>query len=142
MKTIFVKPPEVVREWYVLDAEGKMLGRVAAQVAAMLRGKTKPQFSPMWEIGDYVVIVNADKIGVSGSKRTEKLYHRHSGFMGGLKTVTFTKLIERHPEMPLELAIKGMLPKGPLGRKMLKNVKIYAGNKHPHAAQNPKKLEG
>lgn len=142
MKTIFVKPADVQREWYIIDAEGKMLGRVASQVASVLRGKNKPQFSPHWEIGDFVVIVNADKVGISGSKRTDKLYHRHTGYMGGLKTSPFNKVIERHPAMPLELAIKGMLPKGPLGRKMLKNVKIYAGNEHPHAAQNPKKIEG
>jgi len=141
MKTIFVKPEEVKREWYVIDAEGKMLGRVAAQAAHMLRGKNKPQFSPHWEIGDYIVIVNADKVEVSGRKRTDKIYYRHTGYVGGLKSSTFEKLIVRHPESPLEIAIKGMLPKGPLGRKMLKNVKIYPGADHPHAAQNPKKLE-
>jgi len=142
MKTVFVKPADVKREWFLIDAEDKMLGRVAAKVAFMLRGKHKALFSPQWEIGDYVVVVNAEKIGISGRKRTDKIYHKHSGFVGGLKSVPFDRTLARHPEMPLELAIRGMLPKGPLGRKLLKNVKIYAGADHPHTAQNPKKIEG
>lgn len=140
MKTIFVKPAEVKREWILIDAEGQKLGRVAAQVAAILRGKTKPEFSPLWDIGDFVVIVNADKIEVSGNKTEDKMYYRHTGFIGGLKKSTFAKLIARDPIAPLELAVKGMLPKGPLGRKMYKNMKIYAGSEHPHAAQNPRKV--
>jgi len=121
----------------VIDAEGKVLGRVAAKVASIVRGKEKPIFVPHQEVGDYVVIVNAEKIAVTGRKAQQKMYHRHTGFVGGLKSTNFEKLIARHPTKPLELAIKGMLPKGPLGRKLAKNVKIYAGGEHPHAAQNP-----
>jgi large subunit ribosomal protein L13 len=141
MKTLFVKPENAERTWYVIDAKGKMMGRVAAKAAAMARGKEKPQFTPLWETGDYVIIINAAEIGISGRKRTEKLYYRHSGYVGGLKKSTFEKLIERHGAMPLELAVKGMLPHGPLGRKIYKNVKIYAGPEHPHAAQNPTPVE-
>jgi len=141
MKTVFVKPQDVERKWLLIDAEGKVLGRVAARVASILRGKEKAVFAPNEEIGDYVVIINADKITVSGNKATDKLYHRHSGYVGGLKTTTFEKLIKKHPASPLELAIKGMLPKGPLGRKLAKNVKVYPGSEHPHAAQNLEKIE-
>ena len=141
MKTEFVKPQDAERKWFLVDADGLILGRVAARVASIVRGKEKAIFSPHQEIGDYVVVINADKIAVSGRKAEEKEYHRHTGFPGGLKTVNFGKLIEKHPTSPLELAIKGMLPKGPLGRKLLKNVKIYSGANHPHAAQNLQKLE-
>ena len=141
MKTVFVKPQDVERKWLLIDAEGKVLGRVAARVASILRGKEKAVFAPNEEIGDYVVIINADKITVSGNKATDKQYHRHSGYVGGLKTTTFEKLIKKHPASPLELAIKGMLPKGPLGRKLAKNVKVYPGSEHPHAAQNLEKIE-
>ena len=141
MKTIFVKPANVERKWFVIDAEGKHLGRVAAKTAAILRGKEKAIFAPHQEIGDYVVVVNADKIAVTGDKARQKLYHHHTGYPGGLKTQTFARLIEKHPVSPLELAIKGMLPKGPLGRKLLKNAKLYAGAEHPHKAQNPQAIE-
>jgi large subunit ribosomal protein L13 len=141
MKTEFVKPADVERKWFVLDADGKSLGRVAARVAAIVRGKEKAIFAPHQEMGDFVVVVNAGKIAVTGRKAQDKLYHHHSGYPGGLKTRTFEKLIERHPTSPLELAIKGMLPKGPLGRKLLKNAKLYAGEAHPHAAQNPQSIE-
>lgn len=141
MKTLFVKPAEVERKWYVIDAEGKPLGRVAAKAAAMVRGKEKALYTPHQEVGDYVVIVNAEKVAVTGAKRRDKLYYRHTGYAGGLKSTTFEKLIARHPTSPLQLAVKGMLPKGPLGRKLLLNVKIYAGAEHPHAAQNPQKIE-
>ena len=141
MKTVFVKPADVERKWFLLDAEGKVLGRVAARVASILRGKEKAIFTPNQEVGDYVVIINADKIALTGNKAQDKLYHHHTGYPGGLKTVNFEKLIEKHPCSPLELAIKGMLPKGPLGRKLLKNVKVYPGAEHPHAAQNLQKLE-
>jgi large subunit ribosomal protein L13 len=141
MKTLFVKPAEVERKWYVIDAEGKPLGRVATKAAAIARGKEKPLYTPHQEVGDYVVIVNADKVAVTGSKRQHKMYYRHTGYAGGLKSDTFEKLIARHPTDPLRLAVKGMLPKGPLGRKLLLNVKIYAGADHPHAAQNPQKIE-
>ena len=141
MKTVFVKPTEVERKWFLIDAEGKVLGRVAARVASILRGKEKVIFVPNQEVGDYVVIINAGKIAITGNKFSDKLYHHHSGYVGGLKTMNFEKLIEKHPTSPMELAIKGMLPKGPLGRKLLKNVKIYPGADHPHAAQNLQKME-
>jgi large subunit ribosomal protein L13 len=137
MNTIFVKPAEAERKWYLIDAENLILGRVAVKAASIVRGKTKAIYTPHQEVGDYVVIINAGKIAVSGKKRSDKTYYRHSGFVGGLKKSSFQTLIERHPTDPLELAIKGMLPKGPLGRKLFKNVKIYAGAQHPHAAQNP-----
>jgi len=141
MKTVFVKPKNVERKWFLIDADGLILGRVAARVASILRGKEKAIFAPNEEFGDYVVVINAEKIAVSGNKAEDKKYHSHTGYAGGLRTVNFKKLIEKHPASPLELAIKGMLPKGPLGRKLLKNVKIYAGAEHPHAAQNLQKLE-
>jgi large subunit ribosomal protein L13 len=141
MKTVFIKPANVTRNWFVIDAEGKSLGRVAARVAAILRGKEKAIFAPHQDIGDYVVVVNADKVAVTGDKARQKLYHHHTGYPGGLKTQTFARLIEKHPTSPLELAIKGMLPKGPLGRKLLKNAKLYAGAGHPHKAQNPLAIE-
>jgi large subunit ribosomal protein L13 len=141
MKTEFVKPALVERKWFVVDAQDKVLGRVAARVASILRGKEKAAYAPHQEVGDFVVIINAEKIAVTGRKAQQKLYHRHSGYVGGLKTDRFEKLIERHPTDPLELAIKGMLPKGPLGRKLFKNVKVYAGTEHPHGAQNPQALE-
>lgn len=141
MKTVFVKPAEVERKWFVIDAEGKVLGRVAAKAAAIVRGKEKASYAPHQEVGDFVVIVNADKIAVTGRKAQQKMYHRHTGYAGGLKSSTFETLIARHPASPVELAVKGMLPKGPLGRKLLKNVKVYAGPQHPHAAQNPAAIE-
>jgi len=141
MKTIFVKPADAERNWFVIDAQDLILGRVAAKAASILRGKEKAIFAPHHELGDYVVVVNVDKIAVSGRKRQHKIYYRHSGFVGGLKSDTFEELAARNPAAPLELAIKGMLPKGPLGRKLFKNVKIYAGNGHPHAAQNPQPVQ-
>jgi large subunit ribosomal protein L13 len=141
MKTEFIKPAQVERKWFVIDAQDKILGRVAARVASILRGKEKAIYAPHQETGDFVVIVNAEKITVTGRKAQQKLYHRHSGYVGGLKTDRYEKLAERHPTAPLELAIKGMLPKGPLGRKLFKNVKVYAGAEHPHGAQNPQALE-
>ncbi|MDR1637279.1 MAG: 50S ribosomal protein L13 [Treponema sp.] len=141
MKTEFVKPALAERKWFVIDAEGKVLGRVAAKAASIVRGKEKAVYAPHQEVGDFVVVVNAGKIVVTGAKTQQKLYHRHSGYVGGLKTVNFEKLISRHPTAPLENAIKGMLPKGPLGRKLLKNVKVYAGEAHPHSAQNPTAID-
>jgi len=141
MKTVFKKPASVERKWYVLDADGKILGRVAAKVASIVRGKNKANFVPHQEIGDFVVVINAEKIAISGRKAQQKMYYKHSGYIGGLKANNFEKVIERHPTMPLELAIKGMLPKGPLGRKMAKNVKIYAGTDHPHGSQKPEPIE-
>jgi len=141
MKTVFAKPASVERKWFIIDADGKVLGRVAAKIASIVRGKNKAIFVPHQEIGDFVVVINAEKIKVTGRKAQQKMYYRHSGYPGGLKESNFEKLAERHPEMPLELAVRGMLPKGPLGRKMAKNVKIYAGTKHPHSSQKPLPLE-
>ena len=137
MKTIFYKEREIPRSWYVIDAAGKPLGRVAAKVATMARGKHKAFYAPHQEAGDYIIVINADKVAVTGNKDKDKMYHHHTGFPGGLKSVNFNTLIGKKPTEPLYIAVKGMLPKGPLGRKLLKNVKIYAGNEHPHAAQNP-----
>lgn len=137
MKTIFVTSATADRTWYLIDAEGKPLGRIAAKVASMVRGKNKPTYTPSQETGDFVVVINADKVAISGRKRQNKMYYRHSGYPGGLKDFTFRELIQRDPVAPLELAVHGMLPKGPLGRKLYKNVKIYAGSQHPHAAQMP-----
>jgi len=141
MKTIFVKAALLDRKWFVIDAEGKPLGRVAAKAASVVRGKEKAVFAPHQETGDFVVIVNAGKALLTGRKTEQKLYHRHSGYPGGLKTVNYETLKARHPCAPLEHAVKGMLPKGPLGRKLLKNVRIYAGAEHPHQAQNPQALD-
>ena len=141
MKTVFVKPADVERKWFMIDAEGKVLGRVAARAAAIVRGKEKVIFTPNQELGDYVVVINADKIVVTGDKARQKMYYKHSGYVGGLKSQNFETLIARHPASPLELAIKGMLPKGPLGRKLFNNVKVYAGKDHPHKAQNPEIIE-
>lgn len=141
MKTIFLKEGEITRSWYVIDAEGKPLGRVAAKVASILRGKHKTAFAPHQESGDYVILLNAGKVAVSGNKAKDKMYHRHTGYVGGLRSVNFNQMIERKPEQPMLLAVKGMLPKGPLGRQLMRNVKVYAGAEHPHTAQNPIKLE-
>jgi large subunit ribosomal protein L13 len=137
MKTIFVTPDTAQRAWYVINAEGKPMGRVAATVASILRGKNKPTYTPSQETGDFVVVINAEKVAITGRKRQNKMYYRHSGFPGGLKDFTFQELLGKNPVAPLELAIRGMLPKGPLGRKLYKNAKIYAGSNHPHAAQMP-----
>jgi large subunit ribosomal protein L13 len=141
MKTIFVKPADVERKWFVIDAEGKGLGRIAAKAASIVRGKEKAVYVPHQEVGDFVVVINAEKLVMTGRKAQNKQYHHHSGYVGGLKTLTYEKLAARHPTSPLELAIKGMLPKGPLGRKLWKNVKVYAGTEHPHRAQNPQTIE-
>ena len=141
MKTVFSKPSGVERKWFVIDADGKVLGRVAAKVASIVRGKNKAIYAPNQEIGDYVVVVNAEKIKVTGRKTQQKLYYSHSGYPGGLKTRNYESVAARSPTMPLELAIKGMLPKGPLGRKLAKNAKIYAGSNHPHIGQNPAAIE-
>lgn len=141
MKTAFVTPLTADRKWYLIDAEGKPLGRVAAKVASMLRGKHKPTFTPSQETGDFIVVINADKISVSGRKYQDKMYYHHSGYPGGLKEYPFCKLIARKPAEPLERAVYGMLPKGPLGRKLYNNAKIYAGSEHPHAAQQPVTIE-
>ena len=142
MKTIFVNEKEQKRDWYVIDAAGKPLGRVAAKAAYIARGKNKATFTPNQEMGDYVVIINADKVAVSGGKETKKIYYKYTtGFVGSLKANSFEKVIEKHPEDPIRLAVKGMLPHGRLGRALMQNVKIYAGTDHPHTAQNPKAVE-
>jgi len=141
METIFVKPKDVERKWYVIDASGKKLGRVAVKAANILRGKHKPEFTPHQEVGDFVIIINADKVELSGNKRNNKFYYRHSGYPGGLTTERFSDMISRKPTYPMEHAVKGMLPNGRLGRKLFTNLKVYAGSAHPHAAQKPEVLE-
>ena len=137
MKTFTAKPESVQREWFVVDAEGKTLGRIATQIASRLRGKHKPEYTPHVDTGDYVVIVNADKVQVTGNKAKGKIYYSHTGFPGGLYSTNFTKLQARFPGRALEKAVKGMLPKGPLGYAMIKKMKVYAGNDHQHSAQQP-----
>lgn len=141
MNTYVTKPGSVEREWYVVDAGGKTLGRLASQVAAVLRGKHKPQFSPAVNAGDYVIIINAEKIRVTGRKLEQKIYYRHSGYPGGLREITLADQLERHPTRVIKLAVRGMLPRNRLGRKQLKGLKVYAGSEHPHQAQQPKRLE-
>lgn len=141
MKTFSAKPDAVQRGWYVVDATGKVLGRLASEIARRLRGKHKPEFTPHVDTGDYIVVVNADKLRVTGRKAQNKIYHRHSGYPGGVFSESFAKLQARQPERVLTLAVKGMLPKGPLGYAMLKKMKVYTGASHPHSAQQPKQLE-
>ena len=141
MKTFSAKPHEVRRDWFVVDATDKVLGRLAVEVARRLRGKHKAIYTPHVDTGDYVVVVNVEKLRVTGNKAQDKMYYRHSQFPGGLKTTNFTKLQQRFPERVLEKAVKGMLPKGPLGYAMARKLKIYAGGEHPHTAQQPQSLE-
>ncbi|MEE9326922.1 MAG: 50S ribosomal protein L13 [Cocleimonas sp.] len=139
--TVSAKPAEVKRDWFVVDADGKTLGRLASEVALRLRGKHKPIYTPHVDTGDYIVIINAEKIHVTGKKRTNKTYYKHTGYIGNLKSITFDKLIDKAPERVLELAIKGMLPKNALGREMYRKLKVYAGPEHNHHAQQPLALE-
>jgi len=141
MRTIFVKPADIEHKWYLVDAEGKVMGRLASRVVGILRGKNKPTFAPHWDEGDSVVVVNASKVRVTGRKAENKLYYRHSHYPGGFRAEPFGKVLARKPAWPLERAIRGMLPKGALGRKIYKRLKVYAGPEHPHAAQKPVKLE-
>ncbi len=141
MKTFAAKPQDVVHGWFVLNAEGKVLGRLAAQIATRLRGKHKPEYTPHVDTGDYIVVVNASKLRVTGKKSLDKKYYRHTGHPGGLRETNFAKLQARHPERVLEMAVKGMLPKGPLGYAMLKKLKVYPAATHPHSAQQPRALE-
>ncbi|MDX3773451.1 50S ribosomal protein L13 [Chromatiaceae bacterium AAb-1] len=141
MKTFTAKPESVKRDWYVVDASGKTLGRIATEIAARLRGKHKPEFTPHVDTGDYIIVVNAEKVVVTGAKAQAKKYYSHTGFPGGIKEITFEKLIDKKPEMVLETAVKGMLPKGPLGRAMFRKLKVYAGAEHQHAAQQPQVLD-
>ncbi|MFN2137506.1 MAG: 50S ribosomal protein L13 [Candidatus Promineifilaceae bacterium] len=141
MKTYLTKPAEVERQWYVVDAEGKNLGRLASQIATILRGKHKPIYSPSVDCGDYVIVLNAGKIAVTGRRLDQKTYYRHSGYPGGISSITLREQLEKHPTRPLESAVKGMLPKNALGRKMFKKMKLYEGSEHPHQAQQPVELE-
>ncbi len=141
MKTYNAKSETVIHDWYVVDATDKTLGRLASGIAHRLRGKHKPEFTPHVDTGDYIVVVNADKVRVTGRKATDKIYYRHTGFPGGIKGVSFEKLMERAPERAIEIAVKGMLPKGPLGRDVYRKLKVYAGDVHPHAAQQPRVLD-
>ena len=141
MRTYQATAQDRERDWYVVDAEGKTLGRLATQIADVLRGKRKPTYTPHIDTGDFVVVVNAEKISVTGQKRQEKMYYRHSGYPGGLKSRTLNDMLERRPEEVIRLAVKGMLPKNRLARKQLTKLKVYAGPDHPHAAQQPKPLE-
>jgi large subunit ribosomal protein L13 len=140
-KTWNAKPGEITRRWYLVDAEGQTLGRLATQIADALRGKRKPAYTPHVDVGDFVIVVNAEKIAVTGAKRQEKMYYRHSGYPGGLKSRTLNDMLERRPEEVIRLAVKGMLPRNRLARKQLTKLKVYAGPEHPHAAQQPVALE-
>ena len=141
MKTYYAKPGEVQRDWVLVDASDMVLGRLATRVAEILKGKTKPQYTPHVDVGDFVVVINADKIRLTGNKAADKSYFSHSGYPGGLKEVSFERMMEKHPERVIEKAVKGMLPKNSLGRSMGKKLKVYAGSEHPHEAQNPQLIE-
>ncbi len=141
MKTFVAKPETVKRDWYVVDAEGKTLGRIATEIARRLRGKHKAEYTPHVDTGDYIIVINAEKVTVTGNKFKDKVYYAHSGFPGGLKSTTFDKLQAAKPEMIIEKAVKGMLPRGPLGRAMYRKLKVYAGTEHNHAAQQPQVLD-
>jgi large subunit ribosomal protein L13 len=141
MKTFVAKPESVQREWFLVDAENKTLGRIATEIASRLRGKHKPEYTPHCDTGDYNVVVNAEKVKVTGNKAKGKIYYSHTEFPGGLKQISFEKLMDKAPERAIEFAVKGMLPKGPLGREMYRKLKVYAGPEHKHAAQQPQLLE-
>ena len=141
MKTVSARKETVTRQWYVVDAAGKTLGRLCTEIANRLRGKHKPEFTPHVDTGDYIVVVNAEKIVVTGNKTTDKLYQHHTGYPGGIKSISFDKLLVKSPEMIIEKAVKGMMPKNKLSRAMLSKLKVYAGNDHPHSAQQPTFLE-
>jgi len=141
MKTFSAKAEEVERDWYVVDAEGKALGRLATEIAHRLRGKHKPEYTPHVDTGDYIVVINAEKIGVTGNKEKDKMYYHHTGYIGNLKSISLGKLREKHPERIIQSAVKGMLPKNTLGRNMFKKMKVFVGAEHTHQAQQPKTLE-
>ena len=140
MKTFMASPATIERKWYVVDADGMTLGRLASEVAKVLRGKNKPVFTPHMDTGDYVIVVNADKVKVTGRKLDQKIYYRHSEYVGGMKETTLREMMAKKPERVVELAVKGMLPKGPLGRQMYTKLHVYAGPEHPHGAQQPETL--
>jgi large subunit ribosomal protein L13 len=141
MKTFSAKPDEVRRDWFVVDADGKTLGRLSTEIARRLRGKHKPEYTPHVDTGDYIVVVNADKIRVTGNKMKDKMYHRYTGYVGNLKSMPLEKLMQESPERALQFAVKGMLPRNPLGRKMFSKLRVFAGPEHTHAAQQPAPLE-
>jgi large subunit ribosomal protein L13 len=141
MKTFSAKPDEVKRDWYVVDASGKTLGRLAAEVARRLRGKHKPEYTPHVDTGDYIVVINAGKVQVTGNKARDKMYYRHTGYIGNMKSINFEQQIAKKPEKVIETAVKGMLPKNPLGRAMFRKLKVYAGSEHRHSAQQPQPLD-
>jgi large subunit ribosomal protein L13 len=141
MKTYSAKAGDVCHDWFVVDAAGQTLGRLASEIAHRLRGKHKPEYTPHVDTGDYIVVINADKVSVTGAKRSDKMYHRHTGYPGGLKSMSFEQLIEHAPERVIQKAVKGMLPRNPLGRAMFRKLKVYAGDAHPHAAQQPQQLQ-
>lgn len=141
MKTFSAKPAEVTRDWYVVDAAGKTLGRIATEIALRLRGKHKPCYTPHVDTGDYIIVINAEKVAVTGNKFTDKMYHRYTGYVGNLKSISFDKLQQQKPERIIEEAVKGMLPKNALGRQMYRKLKVYKGAQHAHGAQQPKVLE-
>ena len=141
MSTVFAHPEKVRRDWFVVDASGKTLGRLATQLAFRLRGKHKPQYTPHVDTGDHIIVLNAGKIAVTGNKLEDKTYYWHTGAIGGIKSRTLDKMIAEHPERVIELAVKGMLPKNPLGRRMFKKLHVFQGDKHPHTAQQPKSLD-
>ena len=140
MKTYMASPSTIERKWYVVDAEGKTLGRLAAEVASVLRGKNKPTFTPHIDTGDYVIVVNAEKIKVTGRKLDQKIYYKHSDYVGGMKETTLREMIQKKPAQVIEMAVKGMLPKGPVGSEMYKKLFVYVGAEHPHQAQKPEEL--
>lgn len=140
MKTYHAKPGEVEREWLVVDATDKVLGRLATEIAQILKGKRKPQYTPHVDTGDFVVVINAEKVRLTGNKAETKVYYRHSGYIGGLKEVSYARMLAKHPERIIEKAVRGMLPKNTLGRAMGKKLKVYAGPEHPHAAQKPREI--
>jgi large subunit ribosomal protein L13 len=141
MKTFSAKPGQVERGWYVVDLDGKVLGRAASEIAKVLRGKNKPTFTPHEDVGDFVIVINAEKVMLTGHKVDDKLYHHHTGYPGGLKTVNARRLLENKPEEVIKHAVRGMLPKNTLGKALLKKLKVYAGTEHPHAAQKPVQLD-
>ncbi len=141
MKTVFENSQTVRRDWFVVDASGKTLGRLASAIAMRLRGKHKPAYTPHVDCGDNIIVVNAEKVAVTGDKLRDKMYYHHTGAIGGIKSIALGKMLAEHPERAIEIAVKGMLPKGPLGRKMYKKLHVFAGDKHPHTAQQPKAIE-
>ena len=141
MSTWTVRPGDIERKWYVVDASDLVLGRLATQVATVLRGKHRPEYTPHADCGDHVIVINAEKVRVTGNKESDKVYYHHTGFAGGIKSITLEKQREKHPERIIESAVKGMMPKGPLGRAMLKKLKVYAGGEHPHTAQQPEAMK-